>query len=228
MSHLASLAEENGKKGLTVLAITNEPQEIVLKYMTQLAAGPLPYVVGSGGGSQNYPAGGIPKAFLIGVDGKVIWEGGPGNFDEKLLEAELKKVKVTDEMKAAKAAKALAYAETLITAKQYLRAETLLDRVAKDYAKIDAGKKATDRKAELEKDEAVKKELAAQRALDKMVGGLEMPKEKLKKKDRDGVAKSIDAFAKKSQTDAPATAALATEWAKVVREDWVDVAHGGK
>jgi hypothetical protein len=220
MPHLASLAEGYGKKGLNVLAITNESRETVLKYMAQLAMVPIPYTIGVGGGSGNYPAPGIPKAFLIGVDGKVIWEGNPAAFDEKLLEAELKKVKITDEMKAANAAKSLAYAETLITAKEYLRAEMLLDRVAKDYAKIDAGKKATDRKAELEKDEAVKKELAAQRALDKLVNGIELPKDKLKKKERDGVAKEIDALAKKSQTDAPATAALATQWAKVVREDW--------
>lgn len=220
MPHLARMAEENGKKGLNVLAITNESRETVLKYMAQLAMVPIPYTIGVGGGSGNYPASGIPKAFLIGVDGKVIWEGNPGAFDEKLLEAELKKVKITDEMKAAKAGKALAYAETLITSKEYLRAEMLLDRVAKEYSKIDAGKKASDRKAELEKDEAVKKELAAQKTLDKLVNGLELPKDPLKKKERDGVAKELDALAKKAQTDAPATAALATQWAKVVREDW--------
>lgn len=220
MPHLAGLAEDFGKKGLNVLAITNESRETVLKYMSQLAMVPLPYTIGVGGGSGNYPASGIPKAFLIGVDGKVIWEGNPAAFPEKQLEEELKKVKVTDEAKAAKAAKSLAYAETLVTAKEYLRADNLLDRVAKDYAKIDAGKKASDRKAELEKDEAVKKELAAQRTLDKMVNGLELPKDKFKKKDRDGVAKELDALAKKSATDAPATAAMATQWAKVVREDW--------
>jgi uncharacterized membrane-anchored protein YhcB (DUF1043 family) len=228
MSHLASLAEENGKKGLTVLAITNEPQDIVRKYVTQLAAGPLPYVIGSGGGSENYPASGIPKAFLVGVDGKIVWEGNPASFDEKLLEAELKKVKVTDEMRTARAEKGLAYAETLITAKEYLRAANLLDRIAKDYAKLESGKKAADRRAALDKDEAVKKELTAQKEIDKAVGGVEMPKEKFKKKDRDGVAKSLDGLAKKFQTDAPGAASMATAWAKVVREDWVDVAHGGK
>jgi hypothetical protein len=204
MSHLASLAEENGKKGLTVLAITNEPQEIVLKYMTQLAAGPLPYVVGSGGGSQNYPAGGIPKAFLIGVDGKVIWEGGPGNFDEKLLEAELKKVKVTDEMKAAHAQKSVDYAQKLIAAKEYLRAANILDKTVKDFGATEPGKKAVELRA----------------SLDKAVNGIELPKDKIKKKERDAVAKELDALAKKSQTDAPATAAMATDWAKIVREDW--------
>src|SRR6185503_14550169 len=114
MSHLARMAEDYSKKGLNVIAITNESRETVQKYMAQLTASPIPYTVGLGGGSANYPARGIPKAFLIGVDGKVIWEGGPGGFSEKLLETELKKVKITDEMRSAKAAKAVAYAKTLV------------------------------------------------------------------------------------------------------------------
>src|ERR1700733_9772673 len=120
MPHLARMAEDYAKKGLTVLAITNESRETVLKFMTQLSAQPLPYTIGYGGGSANYPASGIPKAFLVGADGKIVWEGFPGDFSEKFLVEELKKVKVTDEMKAAHAQKSLAYAETLITAKEYL------------------------------------------------------------------------------------------------------------
>jgi len=221
MPHLARMAEDNAKKGLTVIAITNEPRETVQKFMAQLAEKPLTYTVGYGGGANNYPTSeGIPKAFCVGVDGKVIWEGHPADFNEKMLDTELKKVKLTDEMKSARADKAVAYAETLITAKEYLRAANLLDKAAKDYAATEGGKKAAARRADLDKDEAVKKELAAQKELDKAVGGIEMPKEKIKKKERDGVATKIDALAKKFQTDAPATAAMATEWAKCVREDW--------
>jgi hypothetical protein len=220
MPHLASLVEENGKKGLNVLAITNESRATVLKFMAQLNAAPQTYPIGIGGGSDGYPASGIPKAFLIGVDGKIAWEGYPQEFDPKILEAELKKVRQTDESRTAKAEKALAYAEALITDKQYLRAELLLDRVAKDYGKLPVAKKASDRKTALEADAAAKKETAAQREIDKTLGGIEVPKEKFKKKDRDAVAKSLDALAKKYATDAPASAALAADWAKIVREDW--------
>src|SRR5215471_6283546 len=147
MPHLARMAEDFGKKGLNVLALTNESRETVMKYMTQLAAVPLPYTIGYGGGSGNYPSPGIPHAFLISADQKVVWEGNPGSFPEKLLDEELKKVKITDEMKNARAEKAVAYAETLITAKDYLRAANLLDKTAKDLGATEGGKKAAARRA---------------------------------------------------------------------------------
>ena len=221
MPHLASLVEEYSKKGLSVVAFTDEKRETVLKFMAQLNDAPAGYTIGYGGGAQAYPtADGIPQSFLVGADGKVVWQGYPSECSGKMIEAELKKVRVTDEMKAGKAAKALAFAETLIAAKEYLRAANLLDRTSKDFGATESGKKAAERRASIEKDEAVKKELAAQRALDKAVGGLDVPKEKFKKKEREGIAKNLDALAKKNQTDAPATAAMAAQWATIVREDW--------
>ncbi len=220
MPHLARLAEENAKKGLNVLAITNESRDTVLKYMTQLAAVPLPYTIGYGGGSGNYPAPGIPQAFLVGADGKVVWQGFPADLNDKFLAEELKKVKVTDEMKAAHAQKSLDYAQKLISAKEYLRAANILERTVKEFGATEPGKKAADLRASLDKDDATKKELAAQRALDKAVNGIELPKDKIKKKERDAVAKELDALAKSHQADAPAAAAMATDWAKIVREDW--------
>ena len=150
----------------------------------------------------------------------MIWEGSPGSLDTKKLEEELKKVKVTDEMKSARAEKAVAYANALIAKKDLLRGVTLLEKVQKDYGKTEAAKKAADAVAAIDKDEALKKELAAQRALDKAVGGLELPKEKLKDKERESKAKQLDDFAKKNKDTAPATADMATQWAKVMREDW--------
>ena len=220
MPHLARMAEENAKKGLNVIAITNESRDTVLKYMAQLATLPLPYTIGVGGGSGNYPASGIPKAFLISAEGKVVWEGNPGAFPDKMLDEELKKVKVTDEMKSAKADKAVAYAEALLAKKEVLRAVNLLDKVVKDYKGTEAAKKAADRVASIDKDEALKKELAAQKTLDKLVGGLELPAEKTKEKEREGKAKQLDDLAKKNKDSAPATAELATMWAKVMRENW--------
>jgi hypothetical protein len=214
------MAEEYAKKGLNVIAITNESRETVQKYMAQLTAAPVPYTVGLGGGSNAYPAAGIPKAFLIGADGKVVWEGSPGAFSTKQLEEELKKVKITDEMRAAKAEKALAYAETLIGKKDVLVAATLLEKVSKDAKAGEGAKKAAERLAALQTDAALKAELDAQKALDKAVGGIEMPKEKLKDKEREGKAKALDSLAKKYKDTAPGAADRATQWAKVMREDW--------
>jgi hypothetical protein len=187
MPHLASMAEEYGKKGFNILAITNESRETVLKFMEQLAPAPVNYTIGVGGGSNEYPASGIPKAFLVSAEGKIVWEGSPGGFSTKLLEEELKKVKVTDEMRAAKGEKTLAYAEGLIAKKEVLRAVNLLEKLAKDAKAGEPAKKAAERVAAVNADAA---------------------------------AKQLDALAKKSKETAPATAALAEGWAKVLREDW--------
>lgn len=220
MPHLSKLTEEYGSKGFHAISITDEPRDTVLKFLTQLNVTPIAYTMGCGGGAEAYPASGIPKGFLIGVDGKVIWEGHPGDLSNKLIEEELKKVKVTDEMRAAAAEKSLQYAESLITAKQTLRGANVLERIAKDYKGSAAAAKATDRLATLEKDAAVSKELAAQRSLDKLVGGLDMPKEKLKSKERVAKAAQIASLAKKIKDEAPGTAALADQWVRVLKEDW--------
>ena len=44
--------------------------------------------------------------------------------------------------------------------------------------------------------------------------------EKFKKKERESKAEQLQALAKKLTDDAPSTAKLAGEWARVLREDW--------
>src|SRR5262245_61441443 len=220
MPHLSKLTEEYGKKGFHAISITDEPRETVLKFLTQLNVTPIAYTMGCGGGAEAYPASGIPKAFLVGVDGKVIWEGHPGELSDKLIEEELKKVKVTDEMRGAAADKTLAYAESLLSAKQTLRGVNVLERLAKEAKGTAAAKKAGERLSALQMDADLAKELSAQRQLDKIVGGLDMPKEKLKSKERVAKADQLADLAKKLKPDAPATAELAEQWVKVLKEDW--------
>jgi hypothetical protein len=150
----------------------------------------------------------------------VIWEGHPGDLTDKLIEDELKKVKVTDEMKAAAAERSLQYAESLITAKQTLRGANVLERIAKEYKGSASATKASERLAALEKDATLSKELAAQRSLDKLVGGLDMPKERLKSKERVAKAAQVAALAKKIKDEAPGTAQMADLWVRVLKEDW--------
>jgi len=211
-----------GPKGLNVLAITHEPRDQVLKYLAQGNPAPMTYTIGVGGGlTLPNTAGTIPYSWLIGPDGKVVWQGN-GPPPDKLIEAELKKVKVTDEAKAARAAKSIEYAESLIGQKHLVRGLKVLEKVAKDYKGMDAAKTAEERKAAIEKDEALKAELAAQKALDKMVTGLEMPKEKLKGKQRDSIAAQLEAFIKKNKAEAPVAAEIAEMWIKVMNEKWED------
>jgi thiol-disulfide isomerase/thioredoxin len=220
MPHLSKLTEEYGKKGFTVLSISKEPRETVLKFLTQLNNADVTYTMGCGGGTQSYPAPGIPKAFLIGVDGKVFWEGHPAALPTDLLEQELKKVKITPEMRATTAQASLAYAEKLISANEVLRATGVLAAIAKDHKGTEAAKQAEERSAAIAKDPKLSKELAAQKQIDKLVGGLELPKEKLKSKERVAKSEQLLSLAAKCASDAPASSEMAKSWAKVLKEDW--------
>ncbi len=180
------------------------------------------YTVGLGGGDGGYTSRGIPAAWLVGVDGKVLWQGHPSSLPEKTLEAELKKVgKPTDEEREARAAKAVEYARTLAGHKRYFEAAELLGRTAKEWKGTEGAKAAEAAKAAMEKDEAVAAELSAQKELARVVGGsLEVPKEKLKSKERDAMAVRLEVFIRKHGEKAPGAVALAESWARVMREDW--------
>ncbi len=214
------MQDEFGPRGFKVIAITHEPREQVLKLLAQQPPGPMTYTIGLGGGlGLTNPTKGIPYSWLIAADGKVVWQAN-GVPSEKLIVEELKKVKLTDEQKAAKADKALAYAENLLTDKQVLRGVQMLDRVIKSHKGTASAKTAEERKAAVEKDEALSKELAAQKTLDKMVGGLEMPKDKLKKKEREAIALKLEGFIKANEKDAPVAVDIAKMLSKVMTEDW--------
>jgi hypothetical protein len=176
------------------------------------------YTIGlQGGVALQNPTNGIPYSWLIAADGKVVWQAN-GVPPEKTIQEELKKVKMTDEVKAARANKAVAYAEGLIAEKHLVRGLALLSKVIKENKGTEAAKKAEERKSAIEKDETLKAELAAQKELDRITTGLEMPKEKLKGKERDQKAVQLEAFIKKNAgTEA---AKMAETWVKVMTEDW--------
>jgi hypothetical protein len=214
------MQDEMGPKGFKILAITHEPREQVLKLLAQMPPGPMTYTIGLGGGlGLTNPTNGIPYSWLISAEGKVVWQAN-GAPPEKLIQEELKKVKLTDAQKTARAEKAIAYADTLIADKQLVRGLQVLDRVSKTYKGQPAGKTADEKKAAVEKDEANAKELAAQKTLDKMVGGLEMPKDKLKKKDRERIAAQLEGFIKANEKEAPVATELAKMLSKVMLEEW--------
>jgi hypothetical protein len=218
------MQDELGPRGLKVLAITHEPREQVLKLLAQQPPGEVTYSIGLNGGlGLTNPTNGIPYAWLVGTDGKVLWQG-HGLPADKLIQEELKKVKITDEFKAARAQKAMAYAETLLSEKQLLRGVLVLEKIVRDYKGTPSAKAAEERKAAVEKDESLKAELAAQKTLDKLVGGLEMPKDKLKKKEREAISVKLQGFIKNNEKDAPVATDLAKMMSKVMTEDWADTA----
>jgi hypothetical protein len=172
-----------------------------------------PMALGGGRGDMDC-ANKIPYGWLIGVDGKVVWQGNPGSLSKKDIEAELKKIaKPTDEVKEARAAAILAYAETLIEKKRYLLAVEMLQKAAKKYSGVASAKAADDRIKALEAVPETKADLDAQKALVKITGGLECPKEKMKGKEMDGAATKLESFLKKNEATAPGAAEIAKEWA---------------
>jgi len=89
------LKELHGKyadKGLVIVGISNESEDIVKSYMIEHR---IPYVIGIDYQSRTfktYGIRGIPNAVLVGADGKVIWRGHPLSIDESTIEDALKAV----------------------------------------------------------------------------------------------------------------------------------------
>ena len=178
------------------------------------------YTLGTGGGIPRTDGGnGIPHCWLVGADGKVVYEGHPGSLSSKTIEAELKKVeKPSDEVKQARAAKKLAYAQGLAGEKRFLQARDVMEEITKEAKGTEAAKTAEETLASFKKDDAVKAELKAQEILKKYLGGLELPKEKLSGKDRDGLAVLMENIIKKYSESAPGAAKIAEEWANLLKK----------
>lgn len=92
--HIEKLQNEYGSRGLHIFAFEaqNHSAEEILATVT--SRGGKSYPVAAGGAGNYQTDGGIPHAWIIGVDGKVVWEGNPGarDFDRTLM-GELAKVK---------------------------------------------------------------------------------------------------------------------------------------
>jgi thiol-disulfide isomerase/thioredoxin len=86
--HLNKLHEEHGDKGLVILSFTDQSKQGIEKFVKEK---PMKYVVGAGSElAADYGVIGIPHAFVIGRDGKLKWEGNPGDKEfDKAVEAAL-------------------------------------------------------------------------------------------------------------------------------------------
>lgn len=78
-------------KGLTILSATGESKDVVQPFVDQLAP-VYPILCQAGGQVSQYSTGGVPSAYLIGADGKVLWQGHPNELSDSDLEAHLKAV----------------------------------------------------------------------------------------------------------------------------------------
>jgi len=72
---LIKLYAAKGKDGLVIIGLSNEEQGKVEEFAKKMG---MNYIVGYGSESGNdYGADTIPRAFVVGKDGKVAWTGNP-------------------------------------------------------------------------------------------------------------------------------------------------------
>lgn len=94
--HIEELQQKHAADGLTIMAFeaqNHTDAEIKAKVAER---GGKTYPVAANGAAKYETGGRVPHAWIIGVDGKVAWEGNPSEKQEEMgtvLEAELAKVK---------------------------------------------------------------------------------------------------------------------------------------
>jgi thiol-disulfide isomerase/thioredoxin len=82
---LNKLHDDHAADGLAVLTFTDQSKKGIEAFMKGT---PIKYVVGTGSElSSDYGVAGLPHAFVIGRDGKLLWEGDP---DDKEFEKQIK------------------------------------------------------------------------------------------------------------------------------------------
>jgi thiol-disulfide isomerase/thioredoxin len=88
--HLQALYEKHKADGLVIIGLSDEPKDKVEPFAKKMNMG---YVVGFGSNTgEAYGVEGIPTAFVIGADGKLVWSGHPMDDKfEKTLEQLLEK-----------------------------------------------------------------------------------------------------------------------------------------
>jgi thiol-disulfide isomerase/thioredoxin len=221
--HLVKLAEDYGKKGLEVIALTSDDDRRTLtRFLANVDASPnYRMATGCAGG---YAMTRIPYAVLVGPDGKVLFDGAGGrSLSDKDVEAALKLVRppTPDELEA-RAAKRLAFAETFAADRLFARADYEMRETARLYGATPSGKKAAERAKSFAEGDAAA-ELDAQRDVAKLAGlnpSLEHPTDKLKRDDADALAKRLAKKADEIRAKAPRAAKLAEEWASILAEPW--------
>lgn len=76
--HLITLSKSYAGKPVTFISLTQEDKSTVQQFMDNDPAMKMPYALAcSSSSSAAYGVRGIPHAFVIGKDGKILWRGHP-------------------------------------------------------------------------------------------------------------------------------------------------------
>ena len=89
--HVRELYDKFSSRGLQVISITDEDREIAKPFVEK---NKMSYVIGLGGKETRraYGVKAIPMAFLIGRDGRILWQGKPIELKDAQIEDALQSV----------------------------------------------------------------------------------------------------------------------------------------
>jgi peroxiredoxin len=93
VGHLNELQEKYGPKGFTIVGVSKEPGSSLEKFVAELGA-KYPIVAESTDSMRAYGRNSFPSAFLIGPDGRVLWDGHPASLPDATIEEHLERVRV--------------------------------------------------------------------------------------------------------------------------------------
>lgn len=176
---------EFSSQGLKVIALSDEPLDLVEPYVEQLD---LNFTVASGSGSNGpYGVTGIPHSVLIDAEGNVAWQGSPNGLSKGVIKKALKGAKhpKSDFM----AVHLSAPVDARVSKAADLAADGSLASAQKEIDGVSGDEKATDAQ---KKDATTLKD-----AIDKHVKALGDQAEKLAKaRDPEQALKVFDALAK--------------------------------
>lgn len=85
MPHLNDLHQRHGSRGLKIVAVSREKGDVIAQFIREENV--VYPVARSSRASGLYGVSGIPDAFIVGKDGKILWRGHPGYIDDAMLNA---------------------------------------------------------------------------------------------------------------------------------------------
>jgi thiol-disulfide isomerase/thioredoxin len=93
ISHLKDLRSKYASKGLVIIAITAEDKGVVKKFIKDNRMNFAVAIDDNGKTNSAYGIRSIPTAYLVGADGKVVWQGHTMSLTAGTIEKALKNVK---------------------------------------------------------------------------------------------------------------------------------------
>ena len=208
-------------KGLTVIGITGEDRATNLRYMLHNDPA-FTYRVALGS-APGYETPEFPWSVLIAPDGSVAWQGSPARMSvKKNLKPLLAQVrKPTAVERDVRAAKMLAFADAFAADQFFVRAESAFQALIATYPASEAATTAKARMKSILVADGARAEYDAQKAIVKLVGGVEAPNPSGKRvKNPEREAAKLKKLAQRYAESAPRAARLAREWADIYSEVW--------